>query len=66
MSDHPIAGDSGATSDVTVQTRAVAPCGSGDATELAPSLDSILEQVVTLRTLAAYLNARSLPIAPAE
>jgi hypothetical protein len=66
MGDHALAGDGCATSDVTLQTRAVAPIGSRDCNELASNLDVILEQVVKLRTLAVYLNARSLAIPPGE
>ena len=66
MGNHTMAGDGCATSDVTVQTRAVAASGSGDVDELPSNLDVILEQVVKLRTLAVYLNARSLPTAPEE
>ena len=66
MGDHTMAGDGCATSDVTVQTQAVAQSGSGDADEVASGLDVILEQVVKLQTLAVYLNARPLPIAPGE
>ena len=63
MGDATPANDRHASSDV--ETMAL-PFASGEAGELPSNLDVILEQVTKLRTLAVYLNARSLSIAPGE